>query len=254
MNTEIDFDTPRPPPPPLPLALAGHGHLVRYLDRARVTAYVALEPNKLMHPLIRAKAEECGFSEAAGSFLLLPYGAEELGPIQEAIRTWAAPGGAGARFVQAASGGGGETDSDGDAEETQTQVIATLVLILTLCSLPAPHRTLRALVDALLKPGGEVLFFEHVRNPRADVQWWQDAVRPVWRWAFDGCVVGLDGVGVVRGAADPGPRPRPREGEVGAAGTGRDIGNWAEMETWTPEGEDAECLFWHQAGRCVKKS
>lgn len=223
---------------------------MRYLDRARVTTYVALEPNKLMHPLIRAKAEECGFSEAAGSFLLLPYGAEELGPIREAIRTWAAPGGAGARFVESqpsvgASGGGGKLE-DADA----TQVISTLVLILTLCSLPAPHRTLRALVGALLAPGGEVLFFEHVRNPRRDVQWWQDAVRPVWRWAFDGCVVGLDGVGVVRGAAGPNPSP----GEVDTTGTGRDIGNWAEMETWTPEGEDAENLFWHQAGRCVKKS
>lgn len=216
---------------------------MQYLDRTRVAAYIALEPNKLMHPLIRAKAGECGFSEAAGSFLLLPYGAEELGPIREAIRTWAGPGGAGARFVASKLEHSGRADGPTDADPT-TQVISTLVLILTLCSLPAPHRTLRALVGALLAPGGQVLFFEHVRNPRADVQWWQDAVRPVWRWAFDGCVVGLDGVGVVRGAA----------GETETTETGKDIGNWAEMETWTPEGEDTESLFWHQAGRCVKKS
>lgn len=49
---------------------------------------------------------------------------------------------------------------------------------------------------------------------------------------------------------------RGGDGSDSADVGGRDIGDWAEMETWTPEGKDAESLFWHhwQAGRCVKNS
>ena len=33
--------------------IVGHGHSAQYLDRTRVTKYVALEPNAAMHPEIR---------------------------------------------------------------------------------------------------------------------------------------------------------------------------------------------------------
>ncbi len=43
--------------------------------------------------------------------------------------------------------------------------VDTIVSILSLCSIPSPTRTLRALVHSVLAPGGQLLFREHVRNP-----------------------------------------------------------------------------------------
>ncbi|KAI0776933.1 S-adenosyl-L-methionine-dependent methyltransferase [Trametes elegans] len=134
---------------------AGHGHTLLYLDRQKVTKYVALEPNQLMHAEIRALAEAKGYSEAAGSLLLLPYGAEEIGLIVSAL--------GGARTVD------------------------TLISVLTICSIPDPERALDTLVRETLKPGGTFLMYEHVLSPRPDVAWWQRFWTPVWEKAFDGC-------------------------------------------------------------------
>ncbi|KLO10193.1 hypothetical protein SCHPADRAFT_878376 [Schizopora paradoxa] len=183
---------------------AGYGHLVHYLEKERVTAYVALEPNKLMYETLRKTARAAGFVEEEGTFLLIGLPAEDIIGIKTALADWA------------------KTAAQTNTAKVQ---VDTIVSILTLCSVPCPLRTLRALVRDVLAPGGSFLFYEHVRNPREDVRWWQDVVAPVWKHAFDGCVIGLDGVG-----------------------------GWASMETWGNEGEDEESLFWHQSGRCVKKA
>ncbi|KAI0739629.1 hypothetical protein C8Q80DRAFT_1199847 [Daedaleopsis nitida] len=181
---------------------AGHGHTVLYLDRTKVTQYVALEPNALMHPQIRALAATHGFSEADGTLLVLPYGAEETALIRSAL-----------------SGSG----QDGDGADT-------LISVLTLCSVPAPERTLCALVGDVLRPGGTLLFYEHVLSPRADVAWWQRFWTPVWRLAFDGCC--LD---------------RATHVWIGK------MDAWREGSVWGKEGEEEEHLFWHRTGRFVKK-
>ncbi|KAI0822164.1 hypothetical protein BC628DRAFT_1391251 [Trametes gibbosa] len=134
---------------------AGHGHTVGYLDPARVTKYVALEPNTLMHAEIRRRAATRGYTEEAGTLLVLPYGAEEPGLIASAL--------------------GGAHAAD------------TLVAVLTLCSIPDAERVFAALVRATLRPGGTLLVYEHVLSARADVAWWQRFWTPLWSRAFDGC-------------------------------------------------------------------
>ena len=119
-----------------------------------------------------------------------------------------------------------------------------LVIILTICSLPSPTQTLRKLVQKTLRPNGQLLFYEHVRNPRPTVARVQDAFAPFWRRFFDGCVVGLDGV---RAVWDAGLVERCGERNLG---DGKNV--WADMKTWDLEGEDKDSLFWHQIGRCVK--
>jgi len=176
---------------------AGHGHTVNYLDRSRVTKYVALEPNKLMHPGIRKTAEAAGYTEMAGTLLILPYGAEEIASITSAL-------------------GGRHT-------------VDTLISILTLCSIPSPERTLHALVDDVLKPGGQLLFYEHVLSPHDDVAWWQRFWTPLWKLSFDGCC--LD---------------RPTHVWI------RKMGIWASGVVWGKEGEAEESLFWHRVGKFVK--
>lgn len=127
----------------------GLGSTVTYLSKDRVTRYVAVEPNVLMHPHIRDVANKAGFFGTDGSLLILPYGAEDYKSIGSAV-------------------GGLRT-------------VDTIISVLTLCSIPNPERTVRDLVDKLLKPGGEFLFYEHVASKRRDVRFWQWFWTPVWK-------------------------------------------------------------------------
>lgn len=164
-----------------------------------MTKYVALEPNENMHAKIRAAAAECGFTEAAGTLVVLPYGAEQTALITSAL------GGA--------------------------QSVDTIVSILSFCGVPDPEDTIRALVQDVLAPHGQLLFYEHVRNPRPDVAWWQRFWTPVWKRAFDGCC--LD---------------RPTDVWMDK------LGMWESKEIWTPENEPEEHLFWHRMGKLVKSA
>lgn len=179
-------------------ASSGVGHTVNYLDRAQVTKYVALEPNILMHPDIRKSASIKGFTESDGSLVILSCGAEDIS------------------FVLAKLGGPHSVD--------------TMISILTLCSVPSPEQTLRSLVHKVLKPGGALLFYEHVLSHRPDVAWWQRFWTPLWKIGFAGCRM-----------------DRPTDLWI------ERMGVWKDGSVWGQEGEDDESLFWHRVGKFVKK-
>ena len=214
------------------MTLQGHGHLASYLDHDKVTAYIALEPNTNMHTRLREKAASFGFEEAKGNFLILAYGAQEIDKIVNELHQWSA---ANPSLISSSSALG------------KGMVIDTLVCILTICSIPQPKQSVHSLVHRLLRPGGQFLWYEHVRNPRPTVARVQDFVAPIWRKFFDGCVVGLDSVsliwdaGFMSDAYDMGKRVS-------------DVNVWAEMITWNVDGEDKDSLFWHQVGRWVKRA
>ncbi|KAI9463906.1 hypothetical protein HD554DRAFT_2026814 [Boletus coccyginus] len=176
---------------------AGHGHLAKYLDRIRVTKYVALEPNVYMHDKIRHAAGAAGFSEVAGTFVLLACGAEDTTTILISLGGY--------------------------------QPVDTLVSVLTLCSVPGPQETIKSLATEVLKPGGQVLFFEHVQNPHPQVAWWQTFWSPLWALAFDGCQLG-----------------RPTHTWI------QQVGGWASEEVTGVDGEDEEHLFCCRLGKFVK--
>ncbi|KAL4262512.1 S-adenosyl-L-methionine-dependent methyltransferase [Pleurotus pulmonarius] len=181
---------------------AGHGHTANYLDRDKVTKYVALEPNTLMHPRIRETAKAAGFEEADGSLVILSCGAEDTESILSSV---------------------GAVD--------------TIVSVLTLCSVPSPELTITSLVRDVLKPGGVLLYFEHVRSPRDDVAWWQKLWTPLWQLAFGGCK--LD-------------RPTHVWIEDALNTEGNRI--WKEGRRWGLKDEPEEHLWWHQVGKYVKMS
>ncbi|KAJ7224391.1 hypothetical protein GGX14DRAFT_351499 [Mycena pura] len=137
---------------------AGLGHSIDYLDRTKVTAYIALEPNVLMHEAIRARATAAGLREEDGTLLILRAGAED----PEKIRALLAGAG-------------------------RPQQVETMLSVMTLCSIPDPQQTLQRLVREVLAPEGRLLFYEHVLSPLADVAWWQQFWTPIWALAFDGC-------------------------------------------------------------------
>jgi hypothetical protein len=115
---------------------AGHGHTIPYLDRARVTKYVAIEPNVRMHSNIRDMAQKHGYG--AEDVVVLGCGAEETDVISATL--------------------GGEHRVD------------TLVSILTLCTVPKPEAAVSGLVNAVLKAGGQFLWYEHIASPLPDVR------------------------------------------------------------------------------------
>jgi SAM-dependent methyltransferase len=176
----------------------GHGHTLLYLDRERVSKYIAVEPNEGMHPEIRKAASAAGYDELKDEFLILSCGAEHVDQITRAT--------------------GGENKVD------------TIVSVLTLCSIPEPQQAISAMVNRLLKPGGQFLLYEHVRSPRTDVSFWQSVWTPVWSIFFDGCK--LD---------------RPTDLWV------EKLGGWKESIIWGKEGESQERLFIHRLGRFVKE-
>ena len=60
------------------LLLIGHGVSALYLDRTKVTKYVAVEPNVAMHDHIRRTAASAGFAEDDGSLVVLGCGIEDV--------------------------------------------------------------------------------------------------------------------------------------------------------------------------------
>lgn len=151
-----------------------------------------------MHPEIRAVANANGFLESDGTMLILTCGAEDIASVLTSLE--------------------------------KPNSVDTIISILTLCSVPAPEQTIGALVRYVLKPGGTLLFYEHVLSPHDDVAWWQRFWTPVWKLAFDGCR--LD---------------RPTHLCI------ERLGVWSNKDLWGEEGEDEENLFWHRAGKFVKE-
>ena len=62
----------------------------------------------------------------------------------------------------------------------------TVVSTLVLCTVPEPDRAL-AEVRRVLKPGGELLFMEHVRADDEKLSRWQDRLERPWRVVAMGC-------------------------------------------------------------------
>ena len=193
----------------------GHGHTVNYLDRTRVTHYIALEPNVLMHPCIRKAATEAGYTESDGSLVIVSCGAEDSASILSSLAT--------------------------AGLSTTGPSVDTIISIHTLCTVPDPQRTLRYLVRDVLKPDGILLMYEHILNPRESVRWWQRLWAPLWAILFDGCRMDRETDVILRSL------------EVESAdGTSKENA-WKEWTTWGKAGEIEESLFWHIAGRFVKK-
>src|SRR5260221_1989982 len=70
------------------------------------------------------------------------------------------------------------------------------VFTLVLCTVPDPKA---ALVEAarVLKPGGKLLFVEHVRAKDPGLARWQDRLEKPWRFIGDGCHCNRDTVATI---------------------------------------------------------
>lgn len=72
----------------------------------------------------------------------------------------------------------------------------TAVFTLVLCTVPDPRAAL-AETARILKPGGKLLFIEHVRAKDAALARWQDRLERPWRFIGDGCHCNRDTVATI---------------------------------------------------------
>jgi ubiquinone/menaquinone biosynthesis C-methylase UbiE len=72
----------------------------------------------------------------------------------------------------------------------------TAVATLVLCTIPNPAAAL-AEAARVLKPGGRLLFIEHVRSQEPGLARWQDRLEKPWRFLGDGCHCNRDTVATI---------------------------------------------------------
>jgi len=136
---------------------AGTGFNLEHYPEA-VTELVLTEPDPHMAKRLRAKLAEAPEAVAASDVRVLEAPAERL-PVED------------------------------DSFDT---AVATLVF----CTIPDPGAALAEL-ERVLKPGGKLLFIEHVRAEDPGLARWQDRLEKPWRFVGDGCHCNRDTVATI---------------------------------------------------------
>lgn len=73
----------------------------------------------------------------------------------------------------------------------------TAVATLVLCTVPNPEAAVAELAR-VLRPGGKLLFIEHVRAEDPGLARWQDRLEKPWRFLGDGCHCNRDTVATLK--------------------------------------------------------
>jgi ubiquinone/menaquinone biosynthesis C-methylase UbiE len=126
--------------------------------------------------------------------------------------------------VRAAGRPADVVDAEAEALPFADGAFDVVVSTLVLCTVDDPHGALRE-IRRVLRPGGQLVFIEHVRAPGAGRAWWQDRLAAPWAAVAGGCrcnrpTTAMIGHHFPRTAADDGTW-RGMPGLVGPLAIGR---------------------------------
>jgi SAM-dependent methyltransferase len=86
-----------------------------------------------------------------------------------------------------------------EALPLESHSIDTVVSTMVLCTVPDPAAAL-AEIRRVLRPGGRLLFCEHVRSESDRLSRWQERLARPWRAFADGCRCNQETLGVIEAA------------------------------------------------------
>ena len=195
---------------------------------SKVTRIILVEPNADMHPALRKKANKAGYWESDGSLLLL------------------------------GCGGGISDERALNLAGVGLHSVDTIITINVLCGIPSPAEAIE-MYRRLLKPGGLLIFYEHVRSEEqfsADCQTFY--TRTIWPSLFDGCCLDRPiGAWIIAGpdAAQSGKvvigEKRASSWEEGHHNVQK---RWADYHVNVPDGQAKFALLPHIGGWAVTAS
>jgi ubiquinone/menaquinone biosynthesis C-methylase UbiE len=90
-------------------------------------------------------------------------------------------------------------DASAEAIPLDDESVDTVVSTLVLCTVDFPDRAL-AEIARVLRPGGQLLFIEHVRSHSPRTARWQDRLETPWRHFAAGCRCNRDTVASIAAA------------------------------------------------------
>ncbi len=117
----------------------GTGEMMSRLNPDLITKAYGIEPARDMHPALQKSIEKCGLD---GKYEILACGAEPESLVPELEK----------RGMFQSQGGSSEGLFD------------TILCIRVLCGVPKQQETINELYR-LLKPGGRLIFYEHIASP-----------------------------------------------------------------------------------------
>ncbi len=79
------------------------------------------------------------------------------------------------------------------AENSFDTVVATLVF----CTIPNPEKAMEEIIR-VCKPGGKILFFEHIKMDNDFLAALQEVLTPGWKKICDGCCLNRDTLGLLK--------------------------------------------------------
>jgi ubiquinone/menaquinone biosynthesis C-methylase UbiE len=95
---------------------------------------------------------------------------------------------------------GEAVDADAERLPFEDESFDTVVATLVLCTIPRPDVALTE-IARVLRPGGRLLFIEHVRAEDQKVARWQDRLERPWGWFGRGCHPNRDTVATIEATA-----------------------------------------------------
>jgi ubiquinone/menaquinone biosynthesis C-methylase UbiE len=103
------------------------------------------------------------------------------------------------RKVEGSSRPATVVDAPADKLPFDDESFDTVTLVYVLCTVPDPGAALGE-IARVLRPGGRLLFIEHVRSPEPGLARWQDRLHGPWRVFANGCHCNRDTVAAVAGS------------------------------------------------------